>query len=228
MKRPLLMPLVPLYAAGLALRELRLSRGWEPIQRLGRPVISIGNLSTGGSGKTPLTITLARLLSERGLPVDVLSRGYGRSSRETARVFPSGTAEQYGDEPLLIAREAGVPVYVAAERYHAGRLAEGTPDEVRPQVHILDDGFQHRQLFRDIDILIVNRADWHDTLLPAGDLRERLHAAMRASVLAISADDPAFEIELRTWAPPYGNPPNPGLSRRLLRHCAARTVLCRS
>ena len=124
MKRPLLLPLVPLYAAGLALRELRLSRGWEPIRRLRFPVISIGNLSTGGSGKTPLTITLARLLSARGFHVDVLSRGYGRSSREPARVLPDGTAEQYGDEPLLIAREAGVPVYVAAERYDAGLLAE--------------------------------------------------------------------------------------------------------
>ncbi|MGC2613708.1 MAG: tetraacyldisaccharide 4'-kinase [Terracidiphilus sp.] len=199
MKRPLLMPLVPLYAAGVALRELRLRRAWEPMRRLRNPVISIGNLSTGGSGKTPLTITLARLLSERGFHVDVLSRGYGRSSREASRVVPEGTAEQYGDEPLLIAREAGVPVYVAAERYHAGRLSEATSDEVRPQVHILDDGFQHRQLFRDIDILIVNRADWNDTLLPAGNLRESLHAAMRANVLAISADDPAFEAELRTW-----------------------------
>ena len=83
---PLLLPLVPLYAAGLALRELRLTRGWEPIRRLRHPVISIGNLSTGGSGKTPLAITLARLLSARGFHVDVLSRGYGRNGREPAQV----------------------------------------------------------------------------------------------------------------------------------------------
>ena len=201
MKRPLLLPLVPLYAAALALRELRLTRGWEPIRRLRNPVISIGNLSTGGSGKTPLTITLARLLSSRGFHVDVLSRGYGRTGREPARVQPEGTVEQYGDEPLLIAREAGVPVYVAAERYDAGQLAEmgAKQHELRPHVHILDDGFQHRQLHRDIDILLVSRDDWHDHLLPSGNLREGLHAAKRASILAIPADDPDFEADLRAW-----------------------------
>jgi len=201
MKRPLLLPLVPLYAAGLALRELRLSRGWEPIRRLRHPVISIGNLSTGGSGKTPLTIALARLLSARGFHVDVLSRGYGRQSREPIRVKPDGTAEEFGDEPLLIAREAALPVYVAAERYEAGQQAERTAnqDQRRPQVHILDDGFQHRQLFRDIDILLVNREDRRDHLLPAGNLREGLHAAKRANVLAIPAEDPEFESELLAW-----------------------------
>jgi tetraacyldisaccharide 4'-kinase len=201
MKRPLLLPLVPLYAAGLALRELRLNRGWEPIRRLRWPLISIGNLSTGGSGKTPLAIALTRLLSSRGAQVDVLSRGYGRTSREPARVRPEGTAEQYGDEPLLIARDTDVPVYVAAERYDAGLVAEmaANQDERRPQVHILDDGFQHRQLLRDIDILLVSREDWHDHLLPAGNLREGLQAARRANILAIPADDPNFEAELRTW-----------------------------
>jgi tetraacyldisaccharide 4'-kinase len=201
LKRPLLLPLVPLYAAGLALRELRLSRGWEPIRRLRHPVISIGNLSTGGSGKTPLAITLAQLLSDRGFQVDVLSRGYGRSSSEPARVVAEGTAEQYGDEPLLIARETGLPVYVAAKRYEAGLLAESkaSPDENPRQVHILDDGFQHRQLHRDIDILLVNREDWNDRLLPAGNLRESLSATRRATALAIPSDDGAFEAELRQW-----------------------------
>jgi tetraacyldisaccharide 4'-kinase len=201
MKRPMMLPLVPLYAAALAWRELRLNRGWEPIRRLQHPVISIGNLSTGGSGKTPLAITLARLLSARGLHVDVLSRGYSRASREPARVQPEGTAEQYGDEPLLIAREAGVPVYVAAERYDAGQLAEVDAKQVDapPQVHILDDGFQHRQLHRDIDVLLVNHEDWHDHLLPAGNLRETLNATRRANALAIPSDNPEFEAELRAW-----------------------------
>lgn len=201
MKRPLLLPLVPLYAAGLELRELRLSRGWESIRRLVHPVISIGNLSTGGSGKTPLTIALARLLSARGFQVDVLSRGYGRQSREPMRVKPDGTAEEFGDEPLLIAREAGVPVYVAAERHAAGFLAESNASSATgsPRIHILDDGFQHRQLHRNIDILLVNREDWRDHLLPAGNLREGLQAAKRANALAIPADDSAFESELRAW-----------------------------
>jgi tetraacyldisaccharide 4'-kinase len=207
MRRPLLLPLTPLYAAGLALREVRLERGWEKVRILWYPVVSVGNLSTGGSGKTPLVIALARLLGEEGFRVDVLSRGYGRESREAARVRSDGTAEEFGDEPLLIARKAGVPVWVASERYKAGELAdhefiqgggEMSGDPV-PLVHLLDDGFQHRQLFRDVDVLLVNREDWGDQLLPAGNLREPLEAAERASVLAIPADDPEFEEELREW-----------------------------
>ena len=105
--RPLLWPLVPLYRLGLALREFQLRSGLKPIRRLRWPVVSIGNLSTGGSGKTPLTIALAKALTARGLHVDVLSRGYGRRSALPLLVDPDGTAEDFGDEPLLIAREAG-------------------------------------------------------------------------------------------------------------------------
>jgi tetraacyldisaccharide 4'-kinase len=205
MRRPVLLPLVPLYATGSALRNLRVALGWEKVRALWHPVISIGNLSTGGAGKTPLAITLARLLMTRGFQVDVLSRGYGRKSREPARVRLDGNVEQFGDEPLLIARETGVPVYVAQERYQAGLLAE---TEIHHQVekfrvHILDDGFQHRQLFRDIDILLLNGDDWHDHLLPAGNLREGLRSIRRANVLAIPADDPKFEAELRKrWSGP--------------------------
>ena len=90
-----------------------------------------------------------------------------------------GTADQFGDEPLLIAQQAGVPVFVAAQRYDAGEMAE--QDAIRNgallhelRVHMLDDGFQHRQLHRDMDILLVNRADWRDQLLPAGNLREAM------------------------------------------------------
>jgi tetraacyldisaccharide 4'-kinase len=200
LKRPLLLPLVPLYAAGLALREMRLERGWERVRRLRYPAISIGNLSTGGSGKTPLVIALARLLTARGIRVDVLSRGYGRRSAIPLRVDLNGSAEQFGDEPLLIAREAGVPVYVAAERYEAGQLAEAEGgDYGQPRVHILDDGFQHRQLGRDVDVVLVNREDWRDHLLPAGSLRESIESVRRASALAIPADDVRFESEVREW-----------------------------
>ena len=210
MRRPWLAPLVPLYAAAVALRGFGLKCGWEPVRRLQRPIISIGNLSTGGSGKTPLAIALARLLTAKGISVDVLSRGYGRQSNQAARVRVEGTAEEFGDEPLLIAREAGVPVYVAPQRYDAGLLAEAdaTADaqgqhDLRPsqiaRAHILDDGFQHRQLARDLDILLLNRSDWEDSLLPAGNLREALLAAKRASVLAIPEEDPTLEAELRAW-----------------------------
>lgn len=203
MRRPWLAPLVPLYAVGAALR----ARGLK-VQRLDWPVISIGNLSMGGAGKTPLTIALAQLLTARGMYVDVLSRGYGRSNREPARVRTDGTAEEFGDEPLMIARAAEVPVYVAPQRYEAGLQAEADANTERqkdirlggrPRVHILDDGFQHRQLARDVDILLLNRVDWEDTLLPAGNLREPLRGVLRASIIAIPADDAALEDELRSW-----------------------------
>ena len=213
MKRPFLVPLVPLYATGVVIRELRLRNGWEPMRRLQKPVISVGNLSTGGSGKTPLTIALAKLLAARGYSVDVLSRGYGRQSSEPARVDPAGNVSRFGDESLVIAREAHVAVYVAPHRYDAGLLAEADANSLGRQdarsgrfarAHILDDGFQHRELHRDIDILLLNRADFRDSLLPAGDLREPLRALKRASVIAIPADDPAFEADLRLrgWAGP--------------------------
>lgn len=234
--RSLLAPLTPLYRLAVAIREGRLASGREPIRRLKKPVISIGNLSTGGAGKTPLTIALAQALTARGIEVDVLSRGYGRRSTQPARVDPDGSPDHFGDEPLLIARAANVPVYVAPQRHDAGLLAESpetavvsgddltgsgrTPREgserqgttfsraktatkeelgfspYKRRVHILDDGFQHRQLHRDVDILLLSRADLHDRLLPAGNLREPVSAAQRAHILAVPTD-PTLESDLR-------------------------------
>ena len=187
--RRLLLPLVPAYRLALALREVGLRTGLVPVRRLRFPVVSVGSLSAGGAGKTPLTITLAKSLTKRGLRVDVLSRGYGRAysnpAQRAARVAPDGAAEEFGDEPLLIARETGVPVYVAAERHDAGLLAEAeAPVSEKSAVHLLDDGFQHRQLYRDVDILLLDQHDWRDSLLPAGNLREPMRAARRATVIA--------------------------------------------
>ena len=201
--RPFLLPFVPVYRFGLRLRETRLWRSWEPTRRLQYPVISIGNLSTGGSGKTPFVIALTRLLMTRGFHVDVLSRGYGRNSQSAARVRPEGTAEEFGDEPLLIASETGAEVYVAPQRYDAGQIAEayfgaGHPSHERNlAVHILDDGFQHRQLVRDIDLVLLNYDDWHDRLLPAGNLREPVRVLGRADCVVIPADQSGLEAELR-------------------------------
>lgn len=216
MARSLLLPMVPLYRLALTAKELRLEWGWERVRQLPNPVISIGNLSTGGAGKTPFTIALAGALSHRGFAVDILSRGYGRRSRKAARVDPDGSAELFGDEPLLIARSTGLPVFVAPQRYEAGMLAAsltakasetaGKPNapDIRllselgaGTIHLLDDGFQHRQLARNIDILLVSRADWRDRLLPAGNLREPLAAARRAGAIVIPAEDSKFELDLR-------------------------------
>ncbi len=199
--RPLLLPLVPAWRLALAMREFLLGSGFEKIRRLNWPVISVGSLSAGGAGKTPLTIALVKLLTANGFHVDVLSRGYGRRSRAAARVRPEGTVEEFGDEPLLMAREAGVPVYVAPNRHDAGLLAEaaGQAQSSDPAnaVHLLDDGFQHRQLFREIDIVILGQKDWQDHLLPAGNLREPRSAIRRADVIAIPAEEAELEAELR-------------------------------
>jgi tetraacyldisaccharide 4'-kinase len=204
--RKLLLPLVPAYRLGLWLREKRLGTEAEPVRRLRFPAVSIGNLSTGGAGKTPLTIALAKALTEHDVHLDVLSRGYGRKSNMAARVLADGAAEEFGDEPLLIARKAGVPVYVAAERYQAGLLAENSlaaiadlSEQPKPAIHLLDDGFQHRQLARDADIVLLDRRDWNDSLLPAGNLREPREALHRADVIAIPADDAELANELKAW-----------------------------
>lgn len=190
-----LLPLVPLYAAAAAAKNLAYDRGWLPARRLRDPVISIGNISVGGSGKTPLTIRMAQLLSERGIPVDVLSRGYGRRSATVERVDPAGVAEEFGDEPLLTAQSTGVPVYVGASRYDAGTLAES--DRPSPGLHLLDDGFQHRGLARDLDIVVLHRSDFSSHLLPAGRLREGFSSLRRAQILVLREDDRRFESDLR-------------------------------
>jgi tetraacyldisaccharide 4'-kinase len=143
-------------------------------------------------------MALARALTQRGLRVDVLSRGYRRQSKLPALVSAGGSAEAFGDEPLLMAREAGVAVYVAAERYQDGLMAEAAqPASQQFAVHLLDDGFQHRQLHRDVDIVLLGLQDWQDSLLPAGNLREPRQALRRAGVIAIPAEEPELEAELK-------------------------------
>jgi tetraacyldisaccharide 4'-kinase len=188
------LPLAPLewmYGSIVRYRNARFDR--TSAQRLRRPVVSVGNLSVGGSGKTPLVICLARLLANEH--PDVLSRGYGRSGSQAERVDPQGSAEQFGDEPLLIAQSAGVPVYVGASRYEAGLLAESeaAATNVQAGVHLLDDGFQHRQLARDLDIVVIHRSDLNGRLLPAGRLREPLSSLKRAGVIVLRQEDGELE-----------------------------------
>jgi tetraacyldisaccharide 4'-kinase len=207
---------VPLYRLAVGARELSLRIGIRPVHRLRSPVISIGSLSAGGAGKTPLTIALARGLVQGSthsgvnrvpscINIAVLSRGYGRRRTTPARVDPNGTADDFGDEPILIARATGLPVYVAARRYQAGLLAQregdSAPEGNLSGIHLLDDGFQHRQLHRDIDIVLFSRHDLNDRLLPSGNLREPLSALRRATILAVPADDADLASDLH-WEGP--------------------------
>jgi tetraacyldisaccharide 4'-kinase len=178
-------PLTALYGGVTALRNTLFERGVLRSRRLRQPVVSIGNLSVGGSGKTPFVIALGELLQARGIRFDVLSRGYRRKTSGVLTVDPEGNASDFGDEPLLIARRLRVPVIVGESRYQAGRVAE---EKFQSQLHILDDGFQHRSLARDFDIVLLTEHDFDDALLPAGRLREPLSSLARADAIVLPAD----------------------------------------
>jgi tetraacyldisaccharide 4'-kinase len=159
-------------------------------RHLSRPVISVGNLSTGGSGKTPVTGEIARLLAAAGERPAILSRGYGRQVSTSGVTVVSDTTKILaavdiaGDEPLMLARACpGTPVLVGADRHASGRLAE---EQFGATVHLLDDGFQHLALARDVDLLLACVDDLTDRVLPAGRLREPLTAASRATALLVS------------------------------------------
>jgi len=175
-------PLTELYGAVTSLRNTLFDRGVLSSRRLEQPVVSVGNLSVGGSGKTPFVIALGELLKARDIRFDVLSRGYGRKTRGVLVVESDGKASDFGDEPLLIARRLGVPVVVGESRYEAGRVAER---KFQSQLHILDDGFQHRSLARDFDIVMVTERDVFDKLLPSGRLREPLPSLARADAIVL-------------------------------------------
>jgi len=177
-----------LFGAAVGARNTLYDRGVLPSRKLERPVVSIGNLSVGGSGKTPFVLLLGDLLKQRGIEFDVLSRGYGRRTRGVAIVDPGGASRDFGDEPLLIARKLQVPVIVGEERFAAGRLAE---ERFPSRLHLLDDGFQHRALARDFDIVLVTPEDAHDRLLPAGRLREPLSALARVDAVVLTSGVPA-------------------------------------
>jgi tetraacyldisaccharide 4'-kinase len=175
-------PLTGLYGAVTSLRNTLFDRGVLSSRRLEQPVVSVGNLSVGGSGKTPFVIALGELLKARDIRFDVLSRGYGRKTRGVLVVESDGKASDFGDEPLLIARRLGVPVIVGESRYEAGRVAER---KFQSQLHILDDGFQHRSLARDFDIVLMTERDLRDRLLPSGRMREPLSSLARADAIVL-------------------------------------------
>jgi tetraacyldisaccharide 4'-kinase len=223
-RRPWAWPLVPLYAGGLAAKNVLRAAGVLSTRKLQWPVISVGSLSAGGAGKTPVVIALAELLKARGWHVDVLTRGYGRDSSDerlkdfAAQVVPDldDAAARFGDEPTLIARRTCVPVWVGANRFFAGQTAEDFATEetwdfvseavvdIKPAapvrgVHLLDDGFQHRQLARTVDIVLVTEEDLRDSLFPAGNLREPLSSLRLADIVVLRETERA-QIETRVRA----------------------------
>jgi tetraacyldisaccharide 4'-kinase len=188
--------LVPLYAGVVRLKDALRGAGLLRTRKLRWPVVSVGSLSAGGAGKTPVVIALTKLLRDGGWTVDVLSRGYGREGWGMERVEPElgYAARRFGDEPVLIAEQTGVPVWVGADRYVAGTRAEKEAKGSTRGVHLLDDGFQHRQLARNVDIVLLTSEDLEDMLLPAGNLREDLSALQRADVVVVRENEVGSEI----------------------------------
>jgi tetraacyldisaccharide 4'-kinase len=161
-------PASAIYGAVVGARNRLYDRHAIQPRRLRGPVVSVGNISVGGSGKTPFVILLGELLKQCGVKFDVLSRGYRRKTRGVMQVDPAGESSTYGDEPLLIARRLEIPVVLGEDRYQAGVFAE---QKFGSQLHLLDDGFQHRRLARDFDIVLVTPDDARDSLLPGGRQR---------------------------------------------------------
>ncbi len=184
-------PLSLVYGVGVRARNLGYRFGWMKVRRLPRPVVSVGNLSVGGTGKTPTTIWLARALRSRGLKVAILSRGYKGDAKDVvvlspaAEFSPSTGDEQdllAGDEAVMMARLFGQRVGVGKNRYDAGEriLRDNDVD-----VFLLDDGFQHRALARDIDLVLLG-ADSNGWMLPAGAFREPRGALKRADYCLVT------------------------------------------
>ncbi len=210
------------YRLSVGGRNLLYDRGLVKQKRLPCPVVSVGNITTGGTGKTPLVILLSRLLRQDGYRPAVLSRGYGgREDRLTVvtdgRTLRTGL-DKVGDEARLIAqRTEGIPVITGACRFDAGLLAIRS---FGVNVIVLDDGFQHRALHRDCDIVLLDRhrpfGNGH--LLPAGCLREPTSSLRRADVLIIQGGRSADTAQLPRFSE-WSN------SRPLLRSCHRPTAL---
>ena len=185
--RLLLYPLSFLYGLITILRNYLYDTNILNINKLPCKVISIGNITTGGSGKTPTVEFLALYLQSIGKNVGIVSRGYGRTSKHvklaTNGFDKPNSWEQYGDEAFLLSQNLNsIPIVVGESKYEAGLKITS---EFNLDVIIIDDGFQHRSLHRDLDIVLINSKDTQKThkLLPVGHLRERINGLKRANII---------------------------------------------
>ena len=173
-------------------RRRAYTSGWMRRDQLSGPVVAVGNIAVGGRGKTPVVLRVCQILQELGVPPAVLSRGYGGTYEQSALLVSDGTgrvrnAAEVGDEAAMLARALpDVVVAVARRRVEAGRLVEA---RWGPRVHVLDDGFQHLGLVRDLDVVCVDARDLDDRPLPAGRLRERPASLARAQVVLLSDEE---------------------------------------
>jgi tetraacyldisaccharide 4'-kinase len=195
------------FLAAVKLRRMAYRRGLLKTRRLHRPVISVGNLSVGGTGKTPLVILIARTLLAGGHRPCILTRGYGRRRGQGLIVMDPEAGLVFdprvvGDEPAALAQALpNVPIIVSSDRLRGGLIGER---DFNASVHLLDDGFQHLALFRDLDVVLldVTRPTSELALLPAGRLREPFSALQRAHWVILSRTElgSASGLEARVQA----------------------------
>ena len=187
----LLYPLSLVFRLAVALRRLLYRLGVLASVRVGIPVVVVGNLTVGGTGKTPLVLALAEALRLRGLRPGILSRGYGGTGVSPRAVAPGDEAERVGDEPVLLAERSGCPVWIGADRVaaaHALRAAHPACNVI-----LCDDGLQHYRLQRDFEISVEDeRGAGNGLLLPAGPLREPADRAVDARVVNGAEPRPGF------------------------------------
>ncbi len=192
-----LRPLSLLYGALRLAHRAPYALGLRRPRSAGVPVIVVGNVVAGGAGKTPVTLAIARHLRQRGWRPGIISRGYGRSTTDCREAFPDSPASEVGDEPALLARASGVPVFVARERIEAARSLRARHPDV--DVLLSDDGLQHLDLARDIELCVFNdEGVGNGWLLPAGPLREPWPRPVTAVVHAGPAprgSAPAFAMQ---------------------------------
>jgi len=185
-----LRPASGLFGVGVTMRNLAYDVGLFRVQRAAVPIVSVGNLAVGGTGKTPFTLWLSRALSARGYRVAILSRGYGGSARDVTVVSrgegPEVSAAEVGDEPVMLAKSFSGPVITAARRVEGAAAAVALGCDVV----VLDDGFQHRALARNVDLVLLDGRS--GPLLPAGPFRERLRALRRADAIILADQSDAF------------------------------------
>ncbi len=183
-----LSPLSALFSAVVSARRFLFETSVLTTHRLPVPVIVIGNISVGGTGKTPLVAWLAHRLSERGLTVGLITRGYGGSRTDVCEVLPGGNPAELGDEAVLLARRSGCPVWRGADRVAAGlALLAAHPGT---DCILSDDGLQHYRMGRDVEVAVIDgaRGFGNGMLLPAGPLREPLQRLDRVDAIVINGE----------------------------------------
>jgi tetraacyldisaccharide 4'-kinase len=193
----LLVPFSWIFLAVISVRKSLYRLGWLKSTCLSAPVIVVGNITVGGTGKTPLVIWLAEQLQLAGFKPGIISRGYGGTSKLAPAVFASSNPLQVGDEPVLIARRTACPMFVGANRVEAGQaLLQGNP---QCNVIISDDGLQHYALQREIEIALVNSniQFGNQLLLPAGPLRENLSRLQSVDAIVDSGNGVAFDVNFK-------------------------------